>query len=231
MVDKELIKNIDEIIRLEQENVDLNSKLLQNMMDRGVQNIDQLDEVADRLRDSMLGLTGKGEDEYRRYLDYLTTFNPVEAKERREQLEYDMGYKTHVLYAAAMLCKKELEGHNSPDGRSSFIVVMEDFVPKVCTIEKKVASFLFFAHYANGSSVSELMQMLHTLTEDTDSVLEHVEEFEDLMFYPNETYHPLREDEWQLMQTIVEHNIQQYEKYPELNKELLHRVFGRRKIE
>ncbi|MBR3980834.1 MAG: hypothetical protein IKJ98_06710 [Bacteroidales bacterium] len=73
MVDKELIKNIDEIIRLEQENVDLNSKLLQNMMDRGVQNIDQLDEVADRLRDSMLGLTGKGEDEYRRYLDYLTT--------------------------------------------------------------------------------------------------------------------------------------------------------------
>jgi len=40
MVDKELIKNIDEIIRFEQENVDLNSKLLQNMMDRGVQNID-----------------------------------------------------------------------------------------------------------------------------------------------------------------------------------------------
>ena len=224
-----LFDMIDQLIKLEKENVEQNSVLLQEMMTEGIMDIDTLDRVADRLLDSMHGITGAGEVEYRQYLDYIETINPAEAKKRKNDLEYDLGYKTHVLYAAAILCKTELEGKQSPNGQSSFDVIMQNYIPKAYGIKKKTASFLFFAHYGSGHSVDELMQMLQAITENTDFVLSHVDDFEDLMFYPSETYHPLREGEWQLIKYIVEHNIDFYEKHSEYNKVLLNSVFGNRK--
>ena len=226
-MNEEFYKNIEKILELERESLALNYELLTDLMDRGVKDITKLDHVADRLLDVMHGLSGQGEDFYRQYLDYMATFNPTEAKKRRDELEYDLGYKTHVLYASALLCKKEMEGKKSPDGRTSFQVVMDDYIPKIYDVLKKTASFLFFAHYANNKTVTELMPMLQAITEETDYVCEHVDEFEELMHYPNNTYHPLTEEEWQAIQYIAEHNIQLYEQHPELNKELMHNVFGR----
>ena len=227
MMDKQFHENIEHLIELENESVIISSKRLHDLMDKGVRNINQLDRVADRLLDTMHGLTGAGEEMYHKYLDYIATFDSQEAKERRDDLEYDMGYKTHVLYAAAILCRKEMENLASPDGRLSFQVVMEDYIPKVHEIHKKTASFLFFTHFACQRPVEELMLMLQTITEETDYVKEHVEEFEELMYFPHETYHPLSEDEWQKIQYIAEHNIQLYNQHPELNKELMYNVFGR----
>ena len=226
-MNEEFYKNIEKILELERESLALNHELLTDLMNRGVKDIAKLDHVADRLLDVMHGFSGEGEDVYHQYLDYIATFDPVEAKQRRDDLEYDLGYKTHVLYAAAMLCKKELKGKMAPDGRTSFQVVMDDYIPKVYDVLKKTASFLFFAHYANNKTVTELMPMLQAITEETDYVCEHVDEFEELIHYPNNTYHPLTEEEWQAIQYIAEHNIQLYEQHPELNKELMHNVFGR----
>lgn len=226
-MDKEFHESIERLIELENESVVINSRRLQDLMDMGVHNINQLDHVADRLLDTMHGLTGAGEEMYRQYLDYMATFDPVEAKKRSDDLEYDLGYKTYVLYAAAILCRKEMENLVSPDRRPSFQVVMDDYIPKVHDIHKKTASFLFFAHFVCQRPVEELMLMLRTITEETDYVKAHVEEFEDLMYFPNETYHPLSEDEWQKIQYIAEHNIQLYNQHLELNKELMHNVFGR----
>ena len=53
------------------------------------------------------------------------------------------------------------------------------------------------------------------------------DEFEDLMCYPKEIYHPLREDEWQLIQFIAEQNIQLYDEGRVINKNLLNDVFVR----
>lgn len=225
-MDEEFYKNIEKLLELERESLALNSELLTDLMNRGVKDIKKLDYVADRLLDVMHGFSGEGEDVYHQYLDYIATFDPIEAKQRRDNLEYDLGYKTHVLYAAAMLCKKEMEGIVSPDGRLSFQVVMDDYIPKVYDVLKKTASFLFFAHYANNKTVLELMPMLQSITEETDYVCEHVDEFEELIHYPNKTYHPLTEEEWQTIQYIAEHNIQLYEHHPELNKDLLRNVFG-----
>lgn len=227
-MDQDFYRNIEELLRLEKENVKTNTILLQSMMDRGVKDIKQLDRVADRLLDSMLGLSGCGEDEYRFYLDYMSKFNPKEANERREDLEYDLGYKTHVLYAAAILCQKELEKCVSPDGCPSFQVVMKDYIPEVFEIKKKVASFIFFAHYATGRSVVELMKMLRTITEEPEYILERMDEFEDLMYYPREEYHPLREDEWQFIQTVANHNINLCNEHPKLKEDIMNKVFGRR---
>ena len=228
-MNEEFYKNIEKILELERESLALNNELLTDLMDRGVKDITKLDHVADRLLDVMHGLSGQGEDFYRQYLDYMATFNPTEAKKRRDELEYDLGYKTHVLYASALLCKKEMEGKKSPDGRTSFQVVMDDYIPKIYDVLKKTASFLFFAHYANNKTVTELMPMLQAITEETDYVCEHVDEFdefEELMHYPNNTYHPLTEEEWQAIQYIAEHNIELYKKHFEWNKEIMESVFG-----
>jgi len=222
----ELKKNIRRIIQLEQASVEQNSTLLQELMNQGVQNIDELDRVADRLLDTMSGFTGAGEDIYRQYLDYIETFDPEEAKERKDDLEYDLGYKTHVLYAAALLCQQELNGYSSADGKPSFDVVMQQYIPKVFDVKKKTASFLFFAHLGNRRSVDDLMRMLQTITEETEYVLAHVDEFEDLMNFPRENYHPLRDDEWQLIRYIVEHNLEVYNTRSDQYKEMVRNVFG-----
>ena len=225
-MDDELYNNINRALHLEHENAEHASRLLQEAMNRGEKNIEMLDRIADRLMDSMIGLSGEGEDMYRTYLDYIETFNPTEAKERKNDLEYDLGYKTHVLYAAAMLCQKEVEDFTATNGKPAFDVIMHEYIPKVYDITKKTASFLFFAYFAHHHSLVELMRMLKTITEETDYILDHIEEYDDLMHYPRETYHPLREDEWQLIQTIAEHNIDLYNAHPELNKDLLQNVFG-----
>ena len=227
-MDENFYKNIEQLLALERKNLQINSAILQDMMNRGIRDINQLDRVADRLLDTMYGLSGEGEDIYHRYLDYIATFDTKEANERHDDLEYDLGYKTHVLYASAILSQKELENMKAPDGRSSFQVVMDDYIPKVNEIKKKTASFLFFAYYANGRSIEELMKMLRTITEQTAYVLERMEEFDDLMHYPREEYHPLREDEWQYIQIVVEHNIELCSKHTELSKELLDKTFGNR---
>jgi len=221
-----LENNINKLIQMELASSEQNSMLLQELMNQGEQNLDTLDRVADRLLDTMIGITNAGEKVYRQYLDYIETFNPVEAKERKDELEYDLGYKNHVLYAAAMLCQKELDGHNSIGGNSSFSFVIQHYIPKVFDAKKKAATFLLFAHLANGRSVDELMRMLQTITEETDYVLAHVDEFEDLMYFPREIYHPLREDEWQLIKYIVEHNLEIINTNEGQRKELMCKVFG-----
>lgn len=225
-MDRQFFNNIEHLIELENESARTNSEILTNMMNHGIRDINQLDRVADRLLDTMHGLTGAGEEMYHKYLDYIATFDPQEAKERRDDLEYDMGYKTHVLYAAALLCQKEMEGRYSPDGRSSFQVIMDEYIPKVYDVLKKTASFLFFAHYANGKTIAELMPMLQAITDESDYVHEHADEIDDLMHFPNETYHPLTEEEWGKIQYIAEHNIELYEQNLDLNKAMMKTVFG-----
>ena len=201
MMDKEFYESIENLLKLERESLTQNTELLKSLMSRGIQDVDKLDRVADQI-----------------------------LEKRRDDLEYDLGYKTHVLYAAALLCKKELESKVAPDGRTSFQVVMDDYIPKVYDVLKKTASFLFFAHYANNKTVTELMPMLQAITEETDYVYEHVDEFEELMHYPNNTYHPLTEEEWQTIQYIAEHNIQLYEQHPEVNKDLMYNVFSEKPL-
>ncbi len=89
-MDEELYKNIEKLLELERESLALNSELLTDLMNRGVKDITKLDHVADRLLDVMHGFSGEGEDVYHQYLDYIAMFDPIEAKQRRDNLEYDL---------------------------------------------------------------------------------------------------------------------------------------------
>lgn len=224
---EDFFENLRRLHKMEMESAEQNSRLLQDMMDMGVQDINKLDRIADRLMDTMLGVSGAGEEMYLKYLDYIESFNPEEGHRRKDDLEYELGYKTHVLYAAALLCQKEMEECVNKKGQSSFEVVIKEYIPKVYEVKKKTASFLFFAHLASHCPMHELLKKLQTITEDTDFVLEHVDEFDSLMHYPREEYHPLRDEEWQQIHFIAEHNVELYKKHPELNVQLMSNVFGK----
>ena len=49
IMDEEFFKNIERLLKLEQESLEINSQLLLELMDRGVCDIDQMDRIADRL--------------------------------------------------------------------------------------------------------------------------------------------------------------------------------------
>ena len=225
-MDDELFQLIEHLTKLEHKNVEINSALLQDMINKGIQDIHKLDQVADRLMDSMLDITGAGEEMYRKYLDYIESFNPQEAKERKDDLEYELGYKTHVLYASAILCKKETEKLLNISGKPSFDCIYHDYISKVWGVKKKTASFLLFAHYASGKPIAQLIKLLQTITEETDYIISRIDDFNDLMHFPSETYHPLREDEWDLIQYIAEYNINLMNSNPKQKTEILHDVFG-----
>lgn len=92
-------------IKMEKKIADGNIKRLNAAIKSGCQDIELLDSLADPLFDTMLGLSCAGERTYLRFIKYLETFNPKEAKERLEMYEDSMGYKIHLAYVAARLAK------------------------------------------------------------------------------------------------------------------------------
>ena len=69
-------------INMEKKIANGNIKRLNAAIKSGCQDIKLLDSSADLLFDTMLGLSGMGERTYLRYLKYLETFSPKEAKQR-----------------------------------------------------------------------------------------------------------------------------------------------------
>lgn len=72
--------NYDELlscgIEMEKKIASGNIRRLNAAMKSGCQDIKLLDSLADLLFDTMLGLSGKGERTYLRFLKYLDTFSP-----------------------------------------------------------------------------------------------------------------------------------------------------------
>ena len=80
-----------------------------------------MDYIADRLFDTMLGLSGKGECIYLKFIKYLETFDPIAAQRRKDDYEDSLDYKVHIAYACSFLAKKELhKGQVDKAGKDYF---------------------------------------------------------------------------------------------------------------
>lgn len=106
----ELLSMLSCGIEMEKKIASGNIRRLNAAMKSGCQDIKLLDSLADPLFDTMLGLSGMGERSYLRFLKYLDTFSPQEAKQRREMYEDVMGYKIHTAYVATRLAKELHKG-------------------------------------------------------------------------------------------------------------------------
>ena len=63
---------------------------------------------------------GDAESLYLEYIGHIATFNPLEAKERKEDLEESLGYKTEIAYAAAFVAREICRAEKCTDGDEFF---------------------------------------------------------------------------------------------------------------
>ena len=79
--------------------------MLEGFIKLNERDIDYMDRYMDPLFDFME--PGSDTEELiHRYYDYIATFDPQEAKERYDDMEEHLGYKTHIVFAAGLLAKE-----------------------------------------------------------------------------------------------------------------------------
>ena len=77
----------------------------------------------DAYMDCLYDFMDQGSDTEELYLEYIAhiaTFNPEEATERIDNLEYQLGYKTEVAYAAAYVARELCRKQKGKDGDDFF---------------------------------------------------------------------------------------------------------------
>lgn len=177
-----------------------NIRQLNAAMKNGCRDIDQLDSLANPLFDSMLGVSGIGKRTYLHFIKYLETFNPDEAKRRREMYEDALRYKIHVAYIAARFAKNIHQGQVDKAG-------VDYFEGHLATVggfghnwKEKTVGFLHDVAEDTDYSVKDVMRLLkHELRQFKTKPKEHdwIEDFEAVVGeYPNEILHLPSKEEW-----------------------------------
>lgn len=160
-------ENYDELASLIVHGLDMEKKIasgnirrLNAAMKSGCQDIKLLDSLADPLFDTMLGLSGRGERTYLRFLKYLETFSSKEAKQRREMYEDSMGYKIHTAYVAARLAKELHKGQVDKAGKDYFEGHLATVGGSGYDWKQKTVGFLHDVAEDTSYSVKDVMRFL-----------------------------------------------------------------------
>ena len=101
-MDQEIIKICHQLAEITKTQETLAGDQLADMISRGVRDIDQLDNAADRLLDTMM-LSETSITMYQQYIDYLHTFSFTEAQAHTRMLEDTLGFKDYVAIISAII--------------------------------------------------------------------------------------------------------------------------------
>ncbi len=199
---EEMIEALRPIVEMNNQQFREVSVMLAGFMSLQERDIRYMDTYLDRLFDFM-DPQSDTEMVMRQYYDYIATFDPMEAKERVESLENDMGYKTRIIFAAGLLAKKLHRGQTDKGGNDYF----ESHLLKVSSHghdwKERVVGFLHDACEDCGVSVEEVMQQLDAeiarVTADSQGCGEEEEWWEDWMDdvlpFACDATHPITEEE------------------------------------
>lgn len=169
-------------------------------MKSGCQDINLLDSLADPLFDTMLGLSGRGERTYLRFLKYLETFSPKEAKQRREMYEDSMGYKIHTAYVAARLAKELHKGQVDKAGKDYFEGHLATVGGSGYDWKEKTVGFLHDVAEDTSYSVKDVIRFLQKGLRAWKARPEEqdwIDDFSEMVNqYPHEHLHLPSKDEW-----------------------------------
>ena len=198
----------DELASLIVHGIDMEKKIasgnirrLNAAMKSGCQDIKLLDSLADPLLDTMLGLSGMGERTYLRFLKYLETFSPKEAKQRREMYEDVMGYKIHTAYVAARLAKELHKGQVDKVGKDYFEGHLAMVGGKGYDWKEKTVGFLHDVAEDTNYSVKDFIRFLQKGLRAWKARPEEqdwIDDFSEIVNqYPHEHLHLPSKDEWE----------------------------------
>lgn len=187
-------------IKMEKKIADGNIKRLNAAIKSGCQDIELLDSLADPLFDTMLGLSCAGERTYLRFIKYLETFNPKEAKERFEMYEDSMGYKIHLAYVAARLAKDIHKGQVDKAGKDYFEGHLATVGGNGYDWKDKTVGFLHDVAEDTEYSVKDVIRLLKRGLKEWKAKPDEQDWMNDFIEmitqYPNERLHLPSKEEW-----------------------------------
>lgn len=187
-------------IKMEKKIADGNIKRLNAAIKSGCQDIELLDSLADPLFDTMLGLSCAGERTYLRFIKYLETFNPKEAKERFEMYEDSMGYKIHLAYVAARLAKDIHNGQVDKAGKDYFEGHLATVGGNGYDWKGKTVGFLHDVAEDTEYSVKDVIRLLKRGLKEWKAKPDEQDWMNDFIEiitqYPNERLHLPSKEEW-----------------------------------
>lgn len=204
---QELIDMIDEMVKQQKEQLRHSRMMLAGFKALGETDLHYMDTYMDPLRDFM-EQGGEVEKLYREYLDHIATFKPKEAKERTDDLEDDLGYKTEIAYAAAYVAREICRTEKGVDGDSFFTDNCWRVGHQGHDWKIKTIGFLYHIEQDMGYDAKSLLSRVKEKLEEWKRRPEEtwwMDDFEDeLMPFAGETCHPPTKEEWgELMDALI----------------------------
>lgn len=159
--------------------------------------LDYMDSYIDPLYDFM-EQGSDTEDVIRKYITYISTFDSQKARERLEDLEEALGYKSKIVYAAGLVAKQIHSGQKDKGGNDYFTSHLLPVGLAGFGWKEQVIGFLHDAAEDTPYNVTEIIELLNAKTEEIANTSE--EEWyetwmEGIMPCSGDTTHPLTLEE------------------------------------
>ena len=144
---------------------------------------------------------------YRDYIDHIASFNPEKAKRYSDSLEEHLGYKIHVVFAAAYVARELHHGQKDKGGNDYFSSHLLPVGKSGHDWKEKVVGLLHDAAEDTPNDISTVLQLVKAKLEmwmNNPDDRSWVDEFEDVFFqYPAEQCHPPTKKEWKEIATAL----------------------------
>lgn len=145
---------------------------------------------------------------YREYLDYIATFNPQKAKEYEDFLEEHLGYKVHVVFAAAYVAQELHQRQKDKGGNDYFHSHLLPVGKSGHDWKEQVVGLLHDAAEDTPNDVPTVLQLVKSKLEvwrNNPDDRTWIDEFEEDFFqYPAEQCHPPTDEEWEEMANALQ---------------------------
>lgn len=127
--------------------------------------LDYMDSYIDPLYDFM-EQGSDTEDVIRKYITYISTFDSQKARERLEDLEEALGYKSKIVYAAGLVAKQIHSGQKDKGGNDYFTSHLLPVGLAGFGWKEQVIGFLHDAAEDTPYNVTEIIELLNAKTEE-----------------------------------------------------------------
>ena len=159
IISKELIEAFRPIAEMNNAQFRQVKTMLAGFIATQERDLNYMDEYMDTLFNFMDPLSDT-EEVMRQYYNYIATFDPKEAKERIEQLEDDMVYRTKIVYAAGLVARDLHKGQVDKGGNDYFKSHLLTVASYGFDWKEKVVGFLHDAVEDCNVTVEDVMKML-----------------------------------------------------------------------
>ena len=165
----------------------------------------------DNYMDTLFDFMDPGSDTeavYRDYLAHVATFNPQKAKKYEESLDEHLGYKIHVVFAAAYVARDLHQGQKDKGGNDYFSSHLLPVGKSGYDWKEQVVGLL---HDAAEDTTNDISTIIHLVKSKLETWMNNpddrswIDDFEEDFFqYPAEQCHMPTEEEWDEIATALQ---------------------------